>query len=72
MSFHIRLRQAREERRLTIEEAANLCGLSADDWALWEAGNDEPTVTPAVSIATAIDCNLEWLMCGNAAERHPS
>lgn len=66
MSFHVRLRQAREERSLAIEEAAKLCGLSADDWELWESDADQPTVTAVVNISDGLDCDIEWLVSGKS------
>ena len=42
MTFAEQLRKAREASDLTLDQAAQLCGVSRRTWCYWEDGDREP------------------------------
>src|SRR6185369_8055711 len=66
-SFGERLRMARLNRGLTIDQAAAAAGLSAPAWQGWEAGQEwpeEPTIVQAVKAPDAVACDVFSLVKG--------
>lgn len=71
-TFANRLLLARRMNGLTIKEAAALIQVEgekdvASSWSNWENGRRPRDVLETVQrIATALDCDLEWLMFGGS------
>lgn len=65
-TFSLRLSIARHHAgRLSIEQAAKLCGINPENWRRWEDGarpRDRIEVSQAISEALRMD--LDWLMFG--------
>lgn len=56
----IRLADKRNERGLTQEEVANLCGIARTTYAMIEQGNRKPSVPVAKKIAEVL--KLDWTL----------
>jgi transcriptional regulator with XRE-family HTH domain len=64
-TFGTRLFVARKQRRLTVEQAAKLCGVAQPTWTSWENGAHPRDLVAAVRrISEALDCDRDWLMWG--------
>lgn len=50
LKFGHKLYLARRSRGLSLPQAAQVCGLSADSWERWETGANEPMAGALVSI----------------------
>lgn len=61
-----RLRFARQERKLTQTQLADLSGVKQSDISKLERG-DSQTTTGLVRLASALTCNPEWLDTGDGA-----
>lgn len=73
-TFGSRLRDAREDLGLTIEEAAAKCGLSRSTWTTWENGakpRDMATVVEKISRGLSVEGRMldpMWLLWGRSAD----
>jgi transcriptional regulator with XRE-family HTH domain len=56
------IRSAREQRELSIEEAAGAVGMSASDWASVEAGTVPPTPEQLQALAGGLALEMESLV----------
>jgi hypothetical protein len=67
-TFAARLVLARHHAgRLSIETAADRCGLNSENWRRWEGGaQPRDKVEVGHAIATGLDMNLNWLLFGGA------
>lgn len=64
-TFAARLVLARHQRRLTQQEAADVCGVSRATWALWEGGAFPRNMPQVISkIAAGMGIDRDWLMWG--------
>jgi transcriptional regulator with XRE-family HTH domain len=64
-TFGTRLFVARKQRRLTVEQAARLCGVAQPTWTTWENGAlPRDLVATVRRISEALDCDRDWLMWG--------
>lgn len=64
-TFAARLVLARHQRRLTQQEAADVCGVSRATWALWEGGAFPRNMPQVISkIAAGMGVDRDWLMWG--------
>lgn len=53
--------------RLSIEQAAKMCGLNAGNWGHWEDGRrPRDQVDVCTAIATGLGVSREWLLFGGA------
>lgn len=59
-----RIRQARKERGLTIQQLADKLGCSHPNVHQWESGKRNPKLTTLHRIANALAINLNWLLTG--------
>lgn len=67
-TFALRLLAARHHAgRLSIEKAAERCGLNSENWRRWEDGAlPRDKVDVAQAISTGLDINFNWLLLGGA------
>lgn len=60
--FRIRLKQLRNEKKLTQEELANKLGLGQSAINNYENSNREPEYSLLVKIADVLDCSIDYLL----------
>ena len=73
-TFARRLVDIRHEKRLTVEQAAEVTGLSGATWSTWERGSHPRNMAQVVAqIALALRVDRDWLMWGEAGitRRYP-
>lgn len=65
-TFAARLALVRQKMAWNVKEAADACGLPAENWRRWERDGIEPKrlVTIAMAIATKSGCDYLWLVHG--------
>lgn len=68
--FVARLREARKEKGLTIQELADACGVSLSAMNRYVALTSQPTLEMACKIAQALGVSLDWL-CGQEEKPGP-
>lgn len=59
--FGHRIKQMREHRKLTIEEAAELCDCSESTWKQYERGERLPSVPKLLSICLTLKVKPEYI-----------
>jgi len=59
-----RICEARERRKLTIEQAAKRCGFTTQEWEWWELGIGEPLVSELTIISKQLRADLGTLVGG--------
>lgn len=65
-SFGARLRMVRRELGLSVEDVADVCGLSASTWSYWERGGHPQKMNETVDkITQATGVDRDWLMWGS-------
>lgn len=62
--FPARLRQAREDKRLTLAALGEKCGISAQVLSLYELGRRDPERGTVETIAAALGVSAAWLAYG--------
>ena len=62
MSFPDRLKELREEKKLTQEELAKIVGLTLRAYQLYEYGGGYPTFKRLIIIADFFDVSLDYLV----------
>lgn len=62
MSFPDRLKELREEKKLTQEELAKIVGLTLRAYQLYEYGDGYPTFKRLIIIADFFDVPLDYLV----------
>lgn len=61
MSFAERLRQVRNERKLSQEQLAEKMGVSRQTVTKWESGTGFPEVQKGLGLASLLQASLDWL-----------
>lgn len=61
--FISRLKEARERKKLTLKELAELCGISLSAMNRYAALTSMPSLEVTASIADALEVSIDWL-CG--------
>lgn len=61
-AFGARIREIREKRNLTIEEAAELCDASVSIWKQYERGERLPSLEKFVSICIVLKIKPEFIL----------
>lgn len=56
------IRSLRRQKELSQKELAKMCGVSPDTYRRWEHGSQEPRLTQIITLAAALDANLEELL----------
>ncbi len=67
MSFGKRLRELREECKLTQAQAAVRCQVPSASWSHWEAGKRNPSMASLRNIGTGLSFDADiigWLVMG--------
>jgi len=67
-SVGARLRQIRRDRRLTLQQASKLTGVSASAFSKIERSDLSPTISTMQRIATGLGIELITLLAGHASE----
>ncbi|MEA5078853.1 MAG: helix-turn-helix transcriptional regulator [Anaerolineaceae bacterium] len=65
------LRQARENRHLSVEDCANWLGITADEYASVESGELLLSLPQIESLALFLDCSFTSLVEGNSSPAQP-
>jgi transcriptional regulator with XRE-family HTH domain len=65
-TFGARLALVRQKLGWNVKEAAQKCGLPAENWRRWERDGIEPKrlVTISMTIAPVVGCDFLWLVHG--------
>jgi Zn-dependent peptidase ImmA (M78 family)/DNA-binding XRE family transcriptional regulator len=58
---HELVRWARERRRYSVEESANLLGVAPERWMAWEDGDERPTFRQAQTLARVLSVSFGYL-----------
>jgi DNA-binding XRE family transcriptional regulator len=66
-----RLKQAREERGLTISLAAWTIGVPVEQWEAWELGMYQPSFFNGLKAALLLAINPGWLSDGDGPKVKP-
>lgn len=69
MRVSLRLREAREELALSVEELASVVGYSPEDLERWEAGAAMPAAPELVGMGEALSVSIDWLVGRQVRER---
>lgn len=65
MIFSERLKDLRQEKKLTQKELALYLGLSANSICEWEKGRCEPSIEHLLKLSALFECSIDYLT-GNA------
>lgn len=57
-----RLKQLRNEKKLTQQELANKVGVNRVTYTNWENGKREPELDKVAELATELDCTVDYLL----------
>lgn len=68
--FMARVKEAREKKKLTIQELADACGVSLSSMNRYVALTAQPSLDMACKIADALGVSLDWL-CGQEEKQQP-
>ncbi|MBD8159204.1 helix-turn-helix domain-containing protein [Pantoea agglomerans] len=60
-----RIHEARKALGLTQKQIAESCGVTASCVTQWEAGQITPSSDKIISLASALNCGLHWLLTGD-------
>lgn len=64
VALGVRLRRARETRRMSQGELAEACNAARQSVVVWELGKAEPGLLKAYKAAEFLGISLEWLVTG--------
>lgn len=64
------LKAARTRRKLTAEQAAELCGVGRSTWFAYESGSRTPSVDGLLEIAAALETTAAKLLKGVELDKH--
>lgn len=67
--FAQRLKEAREERAMSMDDLANKIGISKGSIWKYEQGLREPKVSACIKIANALGVNFDWII-GDSEEKY--
>lgn len=67
-----RLRAARQERKITQEQLAEMVGVGVTHISHIETGNSIPSVQVLVDIVNALQCSADELLCMEISRARPS
>lgn len=62
MEFNERLRQLREQKRISRKVLSELCGLNSDAVRRYERGEREPTKHSLIAIADFFEVSIDYLV----------
>lgn len=62
MAIGDNIKKARENKGLTREQAAELCGMSASTWTKYERGEVQPTASPIRAMAKGLQVSTDELL----------
>lgn len=72
MTLGQRIRSLRQARKLTLQQVADVFGITRASVAGWERGSSRPDQDKLVRLAKLLGTNVEWLLNGSsAAARRP-
>lgn len=69
--FGQRLREARLDKRLSVEAAAARSGVRPASWTQWEAGESSPSCDELLALIKALKPDVEWLVGLHQLPREP-
>lgn len=64
ISLTANLKSAREARNLSVDEAADLCGVSRATWYAYESGHTDPPLARLIEIAAKLGTTAAKLLKG--------
>ena len=64
MSIGARIRQLREQNKLSGEQFGELCGVSKGMVSHWESDTNTPTIDRILQLRAKLDFSIEWLVAG--------
>lgn len=62
MAIGENIKKARENKGLTREQAAELCGISPSTWTKYERGEAQPTASPIRTMAKGLQVSTDELL----------
>jgi transcriptional regulator with XRE-family HTH domain len=62
MSVANNIRKARENKGLTVEEAASVCGVPIGSYRKYENGQSQPTAVPIRAIAKGLEVSTDEIL----------
>ena len=67
-TFAENLKRARQRKKLTADEAAQLCGVARSTWFTYENGSRKPPLDSLIEIAGKLETTAEKLLRGVTAD----